>query len=382
MEMARGQIHHTAAGHANVMADQVVEMPNAYVVARDPVRQSTIVETFAHAMHAIEWAEDNQVERIDVGTFGHPDRFIEGPRRREFRAVFGPASHGHPATHIILSSEPRIEAEDLVLNATWDGRMWRVVNIEHRHRFTYNQWRWADEMADGPVVQNQAIHYWRSEGQRLGYHIDDNMLRNIEAFRDVGRAIGGLGVAFNAAERQMRRAMVDGRWIMPDAFVRNLEAIPGEDGLVLDWFDGGRVTPEEYETRQRRRQEEAAARQAEAQAARLRTRAELRAAEDRAIELLMSVCNKTQVAEWKKHKRITVRGSAGGVYVLRLGWAGNVEKLDAIKFKASRGKIRAKVDGYCIHPGRPVPLADNLVAQLLALRTDEEAFVAKANRGF
>jgi len=71
---------------------------------------------------------------------------------------------------------------------------------------------------------------------------------------------------------------------------------------------------------------------------------------------------------------IEITGSAGGKYrIVQSGYEGNVEQLDA------DGEVTMRVCAHPRNPGRNLPSGDMWVGQVLALKTDEEEFLAMAN---
>lgn len=97
-------------------------------------------------------------------------------------------------------------------------------------------------------------------------------------------------------------------------------------------------------------------------------------AESKAERLLMSFLNADQQAQYRQDKSFDVMGSAGNVYRIRRGSAGNV---DWIRPDGSVG------GRFCAHPDMytegVLPLPDVAVAQMLALTTDERGFLRIAN---
>lgn len=90
----------------------------------------------------------------------------------------------------------------------------------------------------------------------------------------------------------------------------------------------------------------------------------------RAKDLLESAMDEEQRKEAAEKSQFRVRSSKGKMFRIRTTHAsGNVEELD------EHGEPVAR---FCAHP-RGVPLGDQLLAQKLALETDEEAFLAVAN---
>lgn len=97
-----------------------------------------------------------------------------------------------------------------------------------------------------------------------------------------------------------------------------------------------------------------------------------RAAEARALELLLSLLDDQQARSYQERRWFEVTGSDGGRYRIRRdGQAGNIEELDAA------GELAAT---WCIHPPGSLPDADAHVAQLLHLQTDEPGFRQTGNR--
>lgn len=96
-------------------------------------------------------------------------------------------------------------------------------------------------------------------------------------------------------------------------------------------------------------------------------------ARDRADELLVSMLDTTQRETYRLTGEFMVIGSAGGLYRIKRGTSGNVEWI------AMDGQPGARL---CAHPEMRegwLPDQDVALAQLLALTTDEPAFVARAN---
>jgi len=88
--------------------------------------------------------------------------------------------------------------------------------------------------------------------------------------------------------------------------------------------------------------------------------------------LLISFLSEEQLASWRDHNRFEVVGSHGGRYRLNEGISGNVE------WHGPNG-WQTKI---CAHPdmcGTLLPTADVVLSQMLALQTDEAAFVRVAN---
>jgi hypothetical protein len=93
--------------------------------------------------------------------------------------------------------------------------------------------------------------------------------------------------------------------------------------------------------------------------------------------LLLSFLTPAQQEELAAHNKITVAGSHGNLFRLRTEhFEGNVEWIDANGHQLGL---------MCAHPaaddtGWRLPVADHLLSQILALTTDERAFVRIANR--
>lgn len=106
-----------------------------------------------------------------------------------------------------------------------------------------------------------------------------------------------------------------------------------------------------------------------------RARQEREAAEATATEraelLLLSVLTAAQRDEWAEHRRVTETAASGRVWRFLPIRSGGVQLLD------DHGRARA---GLCVHPGEPVPIADQIAGLLLAVRCgDEDHLIRLAN---
>lgn len=110
----------------------------------------------------------------------------------------------------------------------------------------------------------------------------------------------------------------------------------------------------------------------EAAVARIRVEREVReAAEVRATELLMLLLRPDQQHEYRAYQYVTERGSRGGLYRLTRNRTGGVTLV---------GDCRdCPTATFCISIAPGLPDADNIAAQVLALRTDEAGFLTTAN---
>lgn len=147
-----------------------------------------------------------------------------------------------------------------------------------------------------------------------------------------------------------------------------------------DWVSGAWGTPyatprepteaerqaaEEYQRQAQAREEQ---RVAEAQ----RQEAERLEAQARAEELLRENLEPEQLKEYLEHGCITVTIASGVRYRIKQGWTGNIEEL------GDNGKARAKL---CVHlADQGCPNQDNMLAQLLFLRTEPDLLLKTANR--
>lgn len=117
--------------------------------------------------------------------------------------------------------------------------------------------------------------------------------------------------------------------------------------------------------------------QQEYQEAQRQRRAAEEAAHERSLELLKLVLTTEEYAEYAEGDGfIRITGSSGGRYEIRQsGYEGNVAQLDEMNEEVTR---------LCAHPrvrveGGRLPTGDAWVGQILALKTDEEHFLATAN---
>jgi hypothetical protein len=93
----------------------------------------------------------------------------------------------------------------------------------------------------------------------------------------------------------------------------------------------------------------------------------------RADTLLLSLLSEEQQQAYRQHGSFEVIGSAGGRYRINQGSVGNVQWIDEHDQAAGR---------LCAHPDMDedwLPDGDVALAQLLALTTDERAFLNVAN---
>lgn len=96
----------------------------------------------------------------------------------------------------------------------------------------------------------------------------------------------------------------------------------------------------------------------------------VRAARERARELLRSQLNETQRADYDTHRWFEVTGSAGTRFRIGPGSNGNVSVYNHAGERVAR---------ICAHPDGDLPEPDIHLAQMLALMVDERGFVARAN---
>jgi hypothetical protein len=100
---------------------------------------------------------------------------------------------------------------------------------------------------------------------------------------------------------------------------------------------------------------------------------ERQAVRDRALELLRSLLTDGQWASYQEKGWFEVRGKSGRRWRVRnRGQSGNIDLMPEI------GEERDAT--YCAHPPGDLPDADAHAAQMLALVTDDEAFLRVANR--
>lgn len=128
----------------------------------------------------------------------------------------------------------------------------------------------------------------------------------------------------------------------------------------------------EREERDREVRERLRERQAETEARAAEQRLEREQAESRALELLRSLLSDEQWESYQDKGWFEVRGPSGRRWRVRnRGQAGNVDLMPEI------GEERDAT--YCAHPPGSLPDADAHAAQMLALVTDDEAFIRTAN---
>lgn len=104
-----------------------------------------------------------------------------------------------------------------------------------------------------------------------------------------------------------------------------------------------------------------------------RRHSERRVAMNRAEELLLSLLSEEQQESYRHDQLFTVIGSHGTLYRIRYGVSGNIEWL------RPDGEVGGRL---CAHPTMVndwLPVPDVLLSQVLALTTDERAFLQLAN---
>lgn len=129
------------------------------------------------------------------------------------------------------------------------------------------------------------------------------------------------------------------------------------------WNRGVVVRRESFESRESREiveHQRAAIRLRQVEAEKAREEA-LKKAE----ALLREYLSEEQIEELEKTGGFVVLGSSGKPYTIKRGYQGNVQN----------GRFR-----YCAHGPSNIPVPDQMLMQKLALETDEEAFLAVANR--
>jgi hypothetical protein len=96
--------------------------------------------------------------------------------------------------------------------------------------------------------------------------------------------------------------------------------------------------------------------------------------EQRAYILLKEWLSPEQLAQLERHGYFEVRGShSGKCYRIRRDRNMNIDELDGKGFR---------VAVWCFGPTGQLPLGDNMLAQKIALETDEQAALAIANRAW
>lgn len=94
-------------------------------------------------------------------------------------------------------------------------------------------------------------------------------------------------------------------------------------------------------------------------------------AADRGMKLLRSWLDPQQSEQYAKDGYFDVVGSRGTRYRITNGTAGNVHEFD------KHGK---QIASWCFHPGGALCMGDTMLAQKIALETDERAAIRVANK--
>jgi hypothetical protein len=144
--------------------------------------------------------------------------------------------------------------------------------------------------------------------------------------------------------------------------------------LMGDWKVADVViSPEQIAEQNRRKEEERKAREirmAEARRLADEERARKKEATRKSRELLVSLLSKDQVVDLEKTGSFGFVGASGKVYRIKEGWSHNIVMDD-----------NGKKQTLCCHPKKAVPIHDNMTAQLLLLKYQEEDFIKMANKG-
>ena len=104
-----------------------------------------------------------------------------------------------------------------------------------------------------------------------------------------------------------------------------------------------------------------------------RAQGQHRKAELQAYTLLKEWLSPEQLARFESHGYFEVQGShSGKCYRIRPDRFMNIDELN---------KNGARVAVWCVGPAGNLPIGDSMLAQKIALDTDEQAALAVANRG-
>jgi hypothetical protein len=96
-------------------------------------------------------------------------------------------------------------------------------------------------------------------------------------------------------------------------------------------------------------------------------------AEQRAYTLLKQWLSTEQLARFESHGYFEVQGSHSGKrYRIRPDRYMNIDEFD---------KDGTRLAVWCVGPAGRLPIGDSMLAQKIALETDEQAALAMANRG-
>ncbi|MBT2213488.1 hypothetical protein [Actinomadura sp. NEAU-AAG7] len=95
---------------------------------------------------------------------------------------------------------------------------------------------------------------------------------------------------------------------------------------------------------------------------------------EKAFHVLAAILDEDNRARLESGKHLVITGSHGGRYAVQTGYSGNVYRLDV------KGQ---PFTSYCAHPPmiagtRDVPVQVAMVAQILAIQTDEIEFLRVA----
>ena len=190
------------------------------------------------------------------------------------------------------------------------------------------------------------------------------------------------GTSTFISDEQMVRFNAEGitfDWYKPTYTVNPIQEAVAQQWQVI--HEREVPSPEELQRRAdeaQRQMEEASRRRLEAEQRWARLEEDRILAQVRGLELLHMLLTDEQRAQYDLNAVVPVRGSEGGMYeidTLQNGVHGNIVKVDEHGCRLGRVCVapRMRVDGQAL------PLADGWVGQLLAIKTDERAFIRTGN---
>lgn len=352
--LARERLKQGVAEHYGIPVSErskrIVEDDDMFLAQRDPVRCAVDVATFAYPMEQVA-ADHEEGRHRGRFTYRHTPTFSTSATSAIW-LTNRPGWYAHEAT--TLST---IYANGTNLASSYD---WYSTSTRPYQYATYTTASTFHTTASTSSASSASIAYdthyaTRWEGQQFTYTITDEVAHRVR-----------WGQWMDDVQT------VTDEWRLDVWHAWERDARANHEGMIRDWAVGDWVDQATYDERQRERQAAADERRRVQQEHLLAEAAARETADRRAEELLRLILTDQQWAAWERGEGIVVRSQHGRRYRVNKGWAGNVEEIDA------RGRRKAR---FCIHPSRSMPVADNVAAQILMLKTDEDLFLATANRG-
>lgn len=323
----------------------------AYVVTHKDIRQCTAPIQRQNRRRKLHWTTYAGMNRF---SFEHAP-IIQGT------LTTGASSWGGPVNQVInvVETPTYVNSYTTGLSQTWTGQLGNFFRVEMQSNTQNAAGQYVFQLNDQTIL---------GPTQRMTVAVD---YASWNAWNNTITVSNQARIQWDQTWRN---------WTVPlQANINYNDAYRQRHGAV---YTAPRRTPEEIAEEQQRR----------AEALFQRVEAERRAKEEaqtRAFQTLMSLLTPEQREEYRVRKHFHMRGSKGTLYRILHGSSGNVRQ---VLSEADEGR---GLHAFCAHPRMSVdartaeaagisaghlPHEDAMIAQMLALMTDEDAFLAVANR--